>query len=540
MSFTSVFGGNTIYPSDAQYLALALTVDTELQWPLEQNVGTVPVLAAIIDVTPSGPGLTITLPDAAQGSLGYVVTFYNAGADTFTVENSVGGVVLTVASGEAWNVYLRDNSTAAGAWRIFEMGAGTSSANAATLAGAGLVAITTTLNQNYVSIGHLASYAIVEADRAQVQVWGGGGAGIFTLPDPATVGAGWFVPVKNNGSGSVSVAASSGNVDGSASISLAPLESAFFVSDGTNFYTIGLGQEINSVFDFVQIDVAGSGDFVLAGAQLNRISYEFTGLLTGARNIIVPATIQQYWVENSTTGGFAFTVKAAGGIDPGVTIGQGERAILYCDGTNVVLAQTAGAVTFADGSAAAPSITFTSGSAMGLYKAATNTLGISTAGTARATVDAEGNWDFAAPNSGTDPTVTMHGRVGTDAVLALESTLSLAAASPGLRVRSTAAGGFATLSLCADSNTPGTDDFAMFQNGATNTGNIFNRANANLQFGVNNTLVLSIDATGNFSAPLATVAATANAGGAALPASPEGFLLMTIAGTVRKIPYYVN
>ena len=37
--FTQTFGGNTLYPAEPDYLQLALAADTELQWPIEQQVG---------------------------------------------------------------------------------------------------------------------------------------------------------------------------------------------------------------------------------------------------------------------------------------------------------------------------------------------------------------------------------------------------------------------------------------------------------------------------------------------------------------------
>ena len=36
-TFTQVFGGTTIYPSDVSYLSLALTADITLEWPLESS-----------------------------------------------------------------------------------------------------------------------------------------------------------------------------------------------------------------------------------------------------------------------------------------------------------------------------------------------------------------------------------------------------------------------------------------------------------------------------------------------------------------------
>ena len=57
--------------------------------------------------------------------------------------------------------------------------------------------------------------------------------------------------------------------------------------------------------------------------------------------IIVPATIQQYWVGNFTTGGsYTVTVKTSAGT--GTIVATNARSILYCDGTNVVNADTGG------------------------------------------------------------------------------------------------------------------------------------------------------------------------------------------------------
>ena len=68
MSFTQVFGGNTIYPSDVSYLALTLEADVPLQWPLEAAVGN-NLVARIIDVTSEGLH-SIFMPDATQTGVG--------------------------------------------------------------------------------------------------------------------------------------------------------------------------------------------------------------------------------------------------------------------------------------------------------------------------------------------------------------------------------------------------------------------------------------------------------------------------------------
>lgn len=343
MPFAPVFGtGGPIYPAQQTYVGLALTADTSLQWPLEQQVGGNTIAAAIVAVTAAAGPFAISLESAQLVSPGYSILFDNVGANTFSVKDVDGNTLLTVASGEAWALYLTDNSTDAGAWRIFQQGAGVSSANAAALAGAGLKAVTTTLNQRWQVNAQAVNYALVNADRAKLVVWTGG-LGIFTLPDPSVVGADWFAVIKNAGSGSVALTPPVPFlIDSSATISLATEESCFVVSDGATWYTVGLGQEVNAVFDFISINVAGTGNFTLTGAQLNRVSYRFTGLLTGNRNIIVPSSVQQYWVDNETTGAFTLTVKTLAGT--GVVVAPNTRAILYCDGTNVVNADDSSSI----------------------------------------------------------------------------------------------------------------------------------------------------------------------------------------------------
>lgn len=333
--FTPVFGGAAIYPSDLTFLSLMMTADVDLVWPNQMQNGE-DVAAAIIEFD-ADAGLSISLDDARQVANGYTILFNNIGAETVSIKNQGGTTLMSVASGEVWQLYLASNATANGVWRVFEYGAGTSSANAGALAGAGLIAITTTLNQNMEVRAVSVDGAIVDSDRAKVVQWESG-VGTLTLPDPAAVGEGWFTGVKNAGVGTIDVNATTGDIDGSSSVSIPPGESTYIYSDGTDMFTLGFGQAVNSVFDFISISVAGTGDFVLSGAQLNRVSYRFTGILTGNRRIIVPATIQQYWVDNSTTG--AFTLEVTTALGTGVVVPQNQRTILYCDASNVVNAET--------------------------------------------------------------------------------------------------------------------------------------------------------------------------------------------------------
>lgn len=61
-----------------------------------------------------------------------------------------------------------------------------------------------------------------------------------------------------------------------------------------------------------------------------------TGTLSAGRNVIAPAEQKVYIIKNSTTGGFATTIKTSGGT--GYAVGNGKTVLVYCDGTDFHLA----------------------------------------------------------------------------------------------------------------------------------------------------------------------------------------------------------
>ena len=85
------------------------------------------------------------------------------------------------------------------------------------------------------------------------------------------------------------------------------------------------------------------GRFSLAMADANQTltyqqamceSMELTGSLSALRDVIVPTVVRDYRVFANTSGGFGVRVKTSAG--SGITIADGKRAIVECDGTNVV------------------------------------------------------------------------------------------------------------------------------------------------------------------------------------------------------------
>jgi hypothetical protein len=341
-SYTEVFGGTNIYPSDVSYLAFSLTTtDIVLAWPVETNAPNALAdypAARIIDVNCTGSSRKVYMPAANQASVGECALFNNTGTVQFTVVNSIGGVICTLAPGTLWQVYMTSNTTAAGVWVAYQFGSTTSSANAGALAGFGLKAITTTLNQAITVLQLNSNYTAGVADRAHMINWTGS-SGTLSLTGAATLGDDWFLYVRNNGSSALTIDPNSTEtINSSTTLVMNPGDSAMIICDGSSFYTVGLGKSSVFTFDYTQINVAGTGTYTLSGFELNRISYDLIGALTGNRIVVVPTTVQQYWITNGTTGAFTLTVKTSAG--SGVVVSQGGAAILYCDGTNVVNAQT--------------------------------------------------------------------------------------------------------------------------------------------------------------------------------------------------------
>ena len=258
MPFTELFGGSTIAPANASLLNLAMSADVELQWPIEQAMSGL-VVADTIEVIAASPGLSITLPDARQVSTGYTTLFNNTGAQTVQILNATGGAILSLLPGSAWCIYLFDNSTEGGSWRIFQLGASVSVAVAAALAGPGLKAIASTLGQDIpVTSTSSTPVAPVDSDRARMLNWTGG-LGVLNLPTAGTVGNGWFIQVRNSGSGDLSVTPPAGTIDGAATKTFSPGASAVVVTDGVNYFTLGFGTGSGGAgsFDFVEINVSG-------------------------------------------------------------------------------------------------------------------------------------------------------------------------------------------------------------------------------------------------------------------------------------------
>lgn len=402
-TYTNPYTGQTISPSQVGYEALTISTDTTLQWPINGN--TTDVVANIIEVTATTTSLKLYMPPATQVSNGQSALIRNVGANSFTVVDTSGNTIVSIASGIAEYVYVTDNSTIDGTWQTVTFGAGTSAANAATLAGYGLQAINTTLNSATPVTLFSSNYTLLSMDRASLYVWSGG-AGTVTLPVSSDVGADWFVIIKNDGSGVLNVVPQGADtIDGNVSAQLQLEESFVVVSSGSSFYSYAYGQSASFFFTQLVKTVTG-GTVTLTSSEAASIIQEYQGTLTSNCNVILPPTVQLYSLRNGTTGSFTLTFKTGSVGALTVTLPQNQTIIAICDGTNVYNAQTStssfiNALTLGNGSAATPSLSFTGDATTGIYLAASGQLGFSVSGSNAATLTAGGLLVPVGINSGT-------------------------------------------------------------------------------------------------------------------------------------------
>mgnify|MGYP003337385086 CR=1 FL=1 len=339
-TYTDVFGGSVIYPSEVSYRSLSLTENVTLSWPLEATT-TPNVVAQIMDIASTG-AYTITMPPANQVSVGETATFNNKSAYTITIADNGGNTIGAVLSGQSRQFYVKTNTTVNGTWDNIAFGNVTSTTTAASLAGLGLVAIGTLLNQACPSATKNSNYTLGVNDRAQLII-STGGTLTFSFTAAATLGSTWFVFIRNSGSGTLTLDPnSSETINGASTLVLNQSDSCMVVCDGSNFFTVGLGQSATTTVSAITIDGSGgAGDQALTSNEVAAQIQEFTGTITGNRNYLYGSNPGYWFVYNNITLGGNTAAWAVDNSDAGVTsadIAFGTRGLIVSNGTNMFLA----------------------------------------------------------------------------------------------------------------------------------------------------------------------------------------------------------
>lgn len=149
-------------------------------------------------------------------------------------------------------------------------------------------------------------------------------------------------------------------------------------------YNGAFGVLDRAIAGYLLLSVAGNADVLLdnqaspvPGVQALHKAYEFAGALTGSISVKFPATggsSALFIVFNNTTGAHTLTVKTTAGGSTGIVVTQGQKRLLWTDGTNVYDAVTeAGGVAVPTGAWAAWTPTWTNvtvgdGTVVALYQ----------------------------------------------------------------------------------------------------------------------------------------------------------------------------
>ena len=391
-SYVSPFTGDVIQPTDVSYAAYTLTGNLQLEWPSGATPTEYPA-ARIMDITAGTTGYSLIMPPANQVSVGQDALIRCIGS-TFTVKNYTGGTICTVSSSNAQYLYLTANGTTAGTWGVLGFGTGTSSADAATLAGYGLMAISATLNQSHPAQTITSPYVFGATDRAQTKVWTSG-VGTATLPLASTLGNNWFALFKNNGTGSFTVSTTGSDlIDGTNSFQFNPIESAFIICTGTGYVTVGYGQNNTYVFSVLSYPITG-GSYTLSASDAGTLIQEYIGTLVSNVTVYYPPIVNLYVVSNQTVdNGHSLTLTTGITGSAVAVIPPGQQATLICDGTNFLNANTvqAGATTISvvNGTVGTPAINFASETNTGIWRNGAGEFDISVLGTNRFALTATG------------------------------------------------------------------------------------------------------------------------------------------------------
>lgn len=348
--YTAIFGGGQISPALDSYVSYTLSAILQLVWPQE----TAPngnLLAQIVEISNASTGaFGVTLPAANMAGVGSAVLVNNLSSFVQVIYSFGGNTIASVAPGAVYFVYLQDNSTTAGTWFAFQYGSAISAPSVGAIAGAGLIAKGSQLAQDIPVVTYTSNYVSQIGDLANL-LNAANGCGQITLPLAASCltyvgsGKGWYVQVRNSSTSTLNLQLSgSDTINGGTAggnLIFNPGDSAIIVTDGSGFYTIGLGTTQPTFFNFQSFDITGLASPLSVGSagapSVNKIVYKITGALTADLHVIVPAYPQTYWVDNETSGAFNLIFQVGTGPSgTSVAVPQGLKLILYSDGANVI------------------------------------------------------------------------------------------------------------------------------------------------------------------------------------------------------------
>jgi hypothetical protein len=217
------------------------------------------------------------------------------------------------------------------------------------------------------------------------------GVGAITLPLSGNLTDGWYIGFRNSGTGALTFTPpGASTINGISSLVINPGESGYLVfkKSSNSFYTLGLPAPNQTVFTSSVYDVDSIGPGAPDGPTLDLTAYApiiqtyvaLSGTRTAPLDVVLPPITQIYILTNNTGyTSFDITFNVQGGVGTPVVLPNASIATVLTDGTNIyVVSQTAVTGNFfaEDGTASAPTFSFTSDTNTGLYLNNPNILGI--------------------------------------------------------------------------------------------------------------------------------------------------------------------
>lgn len=318
---TYVFGGNPVQPSSVDYHFYdGFTSPLQLVWP-SSFVDTETTQATVMQFNAQGAGKSVYMPQANQVGKGTSCIAYNMGTDPIDFYDFNGDTLLfTIDAGIAQWICVSGNDDEQGEWLTFVYGAGTSSADAGSLAGFGLISLpvtgeVNTLNTQFQGVEAISSPNTISADnRAQLVVVIPGGE-IINLPGDMLNG---FFFLLYNASGVIVTvnAPPGGSINGESSITLIPGRSCivcYTIID--KYYTIGLESTEAQTLSLLTLPVTGSSIDLTQQQLLNNIIV-FTGTLAFPCTVYFNSANPDQWTIHNQTDGDDLTLQFGSTVSP--------------------------------------------------------------------------------------------------------------------------------------------------------------------------------------------------------------------------------
>lgn len=399
MSIQTLGAVQTAYVSSQDFTLNIAATTLAMSWPSPYSVNPNPLLppniiGATNNLTVTAVGCNFNLPNANEVSLGMNIFVRNVAASTqpIQVNNYDGTAVQTIAAGEVWWIQLTAYSVfplVGGVWFSTQMGANASQADAAALAGHGLQAVAARLN-TITNVQQIAmDYTVVANDQSTLIVSNSAGALDLTLP---LFGAGFYFSVNNVGNGTVNFVLPAGvKINNLSNFTLSSSQTMELICDGANWWSLGLGQNNGFASTIISINLADyfdptiGGNIQLTRNQLDQFVHQYYIAgdvpVTANYTIYYGTQASDWYLSNfcHTTNGSTISVRMGIVGDPPAPetiIPMRQKIIVYAandpltDVLQVFTTPTTLAATsllLANGTVAAPSLSFLSDQTSGMY-----------------------------------------------------------------------------------------------------------------------------------------------------------------------------